>query len=104
MHLRNLAIAGAALALTAIAAPPEAQDPINVDSTIYNLKMSNERVRAFIDTGATWNEGEAARRSQWDRGAGAGVFFTATIFTASLDVAWPDTGRPRWHVGLGARF
>lgn len=48
MHLRTLAIAGAALALTAIAAPPEAQDPLNVDSTIYNLKMSNERVRAFI--------------------------------------------------------
>jgi quercetin dioxygenase-like cupin family protein len=48
MHLRNLAIAGAALALTAIAAPPEAQDPLNVDSTIYNLKLSNERVRAFI--------------------------------------------------------
>jgi quercetin dioxygenase-like cupin family protein len=48
MHLRNLAIAGAALALTAIAAPPEAQDPLNVDSTIYNLKLSNKRVRAFI--------------------------------------------------------
>lgn len=68
------------------------------------LDLGRFGVRAFIDTGATWNEGEAARRSQWDRGAGAGVFFTATIFTASLDVAWPDTGRPRWHVGLGARF
>jgi quercetin dioxygenase-like cupin family protein len=47
MNLRNLVIAGAALALTAAAAPP-AQDPLMVDSSIYNLKLSNERVRAFI--------------------------------------------------------
>jgi quercetin dioxygenase-like cupin family protein len=47
MNLRNLVIAGAALALTATAAPP-VQDPLMVDSSIYNLKLSNDRVRAFV--------------------------------------------------------
>ncbi len=47
MHVRNLLIAGAAMALTVAAAPP-AQDPLYVDGSIYNLKLSNDKVRAFI--------------------------------------------------------
>jgi quercetin dioxygenase-like cupin family protein len=47
MNLKTLCIAVTALALTVSAAPP-VQDPLNVDSSVYNLKLSNERVRAFI--------------------------------------------------------
>ena len=47
MNLKTLCILTTALALTVTAAPP-AQDPLNVDSSIYNLKLGNDRVRAFI--------------------------------------------------------
>ena len=47
MNLKTLCILVTAMALTVTAAPP-AQDPLNVDSSIYNLKLSNDRVRAFI--------------------------------------------------------
>ncbi len=47
MNLKTLCILATALALTVTAAPP-AQDPLNVDSSIYNLKLGNDRVRAFI--------------------------------------------------------
>ena len=47
MNLKNLLIAGTALALTVAAAPPP-QDPLYVDGSIYNLKLNNDRVRVFI--------------------------------------------------------
>jgi outer membrane protein assembly factor BamA len=68
------------------------------------LQIGRFGARAFVDTGTTWAHGEAARRSRWDRGVGVGVFLTATVFGASLDVAWPESGGPRWHVGLGVSF
>jgi outer membrane protein assembly factor BamA len=68
------------------------------------LNVGRFGVRAFVDTGTTWMTGETLRRSRWDRGIGGGVFLGATIFNASLDVAWPESGGPRWHVGLGVTF
>lgn len=47
MNLRPLAVLLLPLTLAGTAAPP-AQDPLNVDPSIYNLKLSNERVRAFV--------------------------------------------------------
>lgn len=47
MNLKTLLLAASALAISVTAAPTE-QDPLNVDSSIYNLKLSNDRVRAFI--------------------------------------------------------
>jgi quercetin dioxygenase-like cupin family protein len=47
MNLKTLLIAASALAISVTAAPTE-QDPLHVDSSIYNLKLSNDKVRAFI--------------------------------------------------------
>jgi quercetin dioxygenase-like cupin family protein len=47
MNLKTILLAASALAICVTAAPTE-QDPLNVDSSIYNLKLSNDRVRAFI--------------------------------------------------------
>lgn len=47
MNLKTILLAASALAISITAAPTE-QDPLNVDSSIYNLKLSNDRVRAFI--------------------------------------------------------
>lgn len=40
-------LVGIALTLIATAAPPT-QDPLDVNPSIYNLKMNNDRVRVFI--------------------------------------------------------
>jgi outer membrane protein assembly factor BamA len=68
------------------------------------LNVGRFGVRAFVDTGTTWMVGETLRRSRWDRGIGGGVFLGATVFNASLDVAWPESGGAKWHVGLGVTF
>jgi outer membrane protein assembly factor BamA len=68
------------------------------------LNVGRFGVKAFVDAGTTWMAGETLRRSRWDRGIGGGVFLGATIFNASLDVAWPESGGARWHVGLGVTF
>lgn len=68
------------------------------------LHLGRFGVRGFVDSGTTWNDGEPAGRARWDRGIGGGLFFNATIFSASLDVAWPESGSARWHVGMGVRF
>lgn len=68
------------------------------------LSFGRLGIRTFIDSGTTWADGEPVDRTRWDRGIGTGVFLNATIFNASVDVAWPESGSPRWHVGVGVRF
>jgi hypothetical protein len=61
-------------------------------------------LRAFVDAGTTSAAGEPLTAQRFDRGIGAGVFFGAALLNLSLDVAWPERGHPRWHLGLGVRF
>jgi outer membrane protein assembly factor BamA len=61
-------------------------------------------VRGFIDAGTTWNAGTHLADQRFERGIGAGVFAGAAVFRLDLDVAWPEQGRPRVHVGLGISF
>jgi hypothetical protein len=61
-------------------------------------------VKAFVDSGAVWASGERLRRQRFDRGAGAGVYFGAAALSAGLDIAWPESGKPRAHIGLGVSF
>ncbi|HXG87256.1 MAG TPA: BamA/TamA family outer membrane protein [Vicinamibacterales bacterium] len=61
-------------------------------------------VKAFIDAGTVY--AAALKDQTFDRGVGGGIFLTATVLHANLDVAWPQTGerKPRWHFGLGLSF
>ncbi|MCA1586911.1 MAG: BamA/TamA family outer membrane protein [Acidobacteria bacterium] len=68
------------------------------------LKIGRVGVRTFVDSGAIWDVGERWSQSRWDRGIGAGIFLNAPVVSASVDVAWPEAGGARWHIGLGARF
>jgi hypothetical protein len=77
-------------------------------------------VKGFIDTGTVYGAHQKLSDQRFDRGIGGGVFFTATIIRAGLDVAWPSrsinpfddphgkpeefSNGPRWHFGLGVTF
>ncbi len=70
------------------------------------LHIGRFGVKAFVDAGTVFVDGEKLRDQQFDQGIGGGVFVTATVFRAGLDVAWPQRGdnKPRWHFGLGVTF
>lgn len=71
------------------------------------LHIGRFGVKAFMDVGAVFPSGEKLSDQQFDQGIGGGVFVTATVFRAGLDVAWPQRGAdrsPRWHFGLGVSF
>ena len=70
------------------------------------LHIGRFGVKAFVDAGTVFVAGEKLCDQHFDRGIGGGVFVTATVFRAGLDVAWPQRGdnKPRWHFGLGVTF
>jgi hemolysin activation/secretion protein len=68
------------------------------------LSFGKLGLRAFVDAGSVYAHGTKLEDSSFDRGIGAGVFITAPVFRMSLDVAWPRTGSPRWHFGMGVAF
>jgi hypothetical protein len=78
----------------------ELRVPITSPLTIARLG-----VKAFVDAGTVYRSGEKLSDQRFDRGVGAGLFMTATVVRAGLDVAWPrGGGGPRWHFGLGVTF
>jgi outer membrane protein assembly factor BamA len=70
------------------------------------LNIGRLGLKGFVDAGTVYATGAKLGDQHFDRGIGAGVFFTATILRAGLDVAWPEKGHggPRWHFGLGVTF
>ncbi len=70
------------------------------------LNMGRFGVKAFVDAGTVYSAGEKLGGQRFDRGVGAGVFLTATVLGAGLDIAWPQTGsgKPRVHFALGVTF
>jgi outer membrane protein assembly factor BamA len=70
------------------------------------LSVGRFGVKTFIDAGTVYAAGSRLGDQRFDRGVGGGVFVTATVFRAGLDVAWPQSGngKPRWHFGLGVTF
>jgi hypothetical protein len=66
--------------------------------------MGRFGVKAFVDAGTVYGAGGKLSDQRFDRGVGGGVWITATVLHAGLDVAWPQTGKPRWHFGLGLAF
>lgn len=61
-------------------------------------------VKAFVDTGSAWASGERLRDRRFDRGIGGGIYMGVAALVADADVAWPEHGRPRVHVGVGVSF
>jgi outer membrane protein assembly factor BamA len=61
-------------------------------------------VRAFVDEGTTWNHGERRTDHPFERGTGGGVYLGAGPIVATVDLAWPEHGKARGHVGLGVTF
>ena len=70
------------------------------------LHVGRFGVKGFVDTGTVYASAQKLSDQHFDRGIGGGVFFTATVVRAGLDVAWPNDGsnKPRWHFGLGVTF
>ncbi len=68
------------------------------------LNVGRFGVKAFVDAGTTWDAGARLADQRFDRGIGAGVYFGAAVVTANVDVAWPETGKPRVHVAVGVSF
>jgi hemolysin activation/secretion protein len=68
------------------------------------LSVARAGVKAFADAGTVWSSGERLRGRAFERGAGVGVYAGAAAFIAAIDVAWPETGKPRIHASLGVAF
>ncbi len=73
------------------------------------LHVGRFGMKAFVDAGTVYDARARLSDQRFDRGVGGGVFFTATVIRAGLDVAWPVSApegskRPQWHVGLGVTF
>jgi len=68
------------------------------------LNFGRFGLKAFVDAGTTWDGGERLTDQRFDRGIGGGVYFGATAITGGIDVAWPEQGKPRVHVGFGVTF
>lgn len=68
------------------------------------LSVGRLGVKAFVDLGTVWNDGERLRDRQWARGIGGGAFLTLTAFTAGVDIAWAESGRARTHLTIGVKF
>jgi outer membrane protein assembly factor BamA len=67
------------------------------------LNLARVGVRTFVDWAAVYPAETSWRDASFDRGAGGGVFLTATAFTLAIDVA---RGRDdtRVHLRVGTRF
>jgi outer membrane protein assembly factor BamA len=68
---------------------------------ISPLRIGRFGVRGFVDVGAAWFDGQAMKKQPFDRGIGGGVYFGLPALMLDLDVAWPESGNPRVHFGMG---
>ena len=68
------------------------------------LTIARLGVKGFVDAGAVWPAGERLVDQRFDRGIGGGVYAGIAVFMIDVDVAWPESGSPRVHVGLGVTF
>jgi hemolysin activation/secretion protein len=61
-------------------------------------------LKGFVDAGAAWVSGTRLKDQPFERGIGGGVYFGTGPLMVDLDVAWPKTGNPRAHFGMGVSF
>ena len=68
------------------------------------LNFGRFGVKAFVDVGTVWSSPERLRDQAFDRGIGGGFYAGVAAFMLNVDVAWPESGSPRVHVGMGVTF
>lgn len=68
------------------------------------LNVGKAGVVVFVDAGTAYRRGARLADQRLQRGAGAGLFFVATVFQLNLDVARGSGGDTRLHVGAGFSF
>lgn len=62
-------------------------------------------VKAFVDAGTAYPHGVKLGDQRLDLGYGGGAYLHLTIISLSLDVArGHETGKCRWHFGMGVTF
>jgi outer membrane protein assembly factor BamA len=68
------------------------------------LRTGRLGLKAFIDSGTVWAHGRRLKDQRFERGIGGGVYVGAGPLIVDLDIAWPETGKPRAHFGMGVTF
>jgi hypothetical protein len=68
------------------------------------MGISRAGFSLFTDVGKAWDHGRRFEDSQWRRGAGAGLFFLASVFQLNLDVGVRRGGGVRAHFSTGLQF
>jgi outer membrane protein assembly factor BamA len=68
------------------------------------LSFGRFGVKGFVDAGTVWPAAARLRDQSFDRGIGGGVYAGVAAFMLNVDVAWPESGGPRVHVGMGVTF
>jgi hemolysin activation/secretion protein len=68
------------------------------------LSFGRLGVKGFIDTGTVWASDVRLADQKFDRGIGGGVYAGVAAFMIDVDVAWPGSGGPRVHLGMGVTF
>jgi outer membrane protein assembly factor BamA len=61
-------------------------------------------VTLFSDTGAAFEAHQSITDARFHHGIGAGLFFSAAIFSLNIDVARSDAGHTRGHLSFGFSF
>jgi len=61
-------------------------------------------VKGFIDAGTVWSSSARLVDQPFDHGIGGGFYAGVAAFMLDVDVAWPESGSPHVHVGLGVTF
>ena len=77
----------------------EVRQPVNSP-----LSIGRFGVKAFLDAGTVWNAGGRLKDQRLERGIGGGVYLGVGPLAVNLDLAWPESGSPRTHLGLGVSF
>lgn len=104
------ALLGGASSLDGYAAGHRAGENLATVSTELRVPLTSPLhvgrfgVKGFAGWGAVYPAGTRLGDAVFERGIGGGFFATATVFSAGLDVAWPESGRARLHATLGVRF
>ncbi|HUR32220.1 MAG TPA: BamA/TamA family outer membrane protein [Vicinamibacterales bacterium] len=91
--------AGTAAGDTTAAGTLEVRVPVTSPLSVGKLG-----VRAFIDAATVYDAGQRLRKQHFERGAGGGVWFTATVIRFAVDVAHGSGGSTGVQVSSGLLF